>query len=144
MAEVQNSPQSGELTRRFTEFVLMQAQQIALLLGQMPGPEGKPMEPNLPVAKIFVDQLDMIREKTHGNLNAEESELLTKVIAELQIAYVETGNRAATPEPKEMVAETPSEPVASSEETAPDPEKPKPEEAAEEDTGKKKYSKSYG
>ena len=79
-----------------------------------------------------------------GNLNAEESELLTKVIAELQIAYVETGNRAATPEPKEMVAETPSEPVASSEETAPDPEKPKPEEAAEEDTGKKKYSKSYG
>ncbi|MFM8230295.1 MAG: DUF1844 domain-containing protein [Chthoniobacterales bacterium] len=100
MAEVQNSPQSGEMTRRFIEFVLMQAQQIALMLGQIPGPDGKPMEANLPVARIFIDQLEMIREKTRGNLSPEESDVLNKVLADLQLAFVEAGQSApAAPAP---------------------------------------------
>ena len=131
MAEVQNSPQSGEMTRRFIEFVLMQAQQIALMLGQIPGPDGKPMEANLPVARIFIDQLEMIREKTRGNLTPEESDVLNKVLADLQLAFVEAGQsapaapvsqEAATPAP---AAEEKSEPAASTED-------------------KKKFTKSYG
>ncbi|MFM8720943.1 MAG: DUF1844 domain-containing protein, partial [Chthoniobacterales bacterium] len=101
MAEVQNSQQSGEMTRRFIEFVLMQAQQIALMLGQIPGPDGKPMEANLPVARIFIDQLEMIREKTRGNLSPEESDVLNKVLADLQLAFVEAGQSApAAPSPQ--------------------------------------------
>ena len=128
MAEVQNSQQSGEMTRRFIEFVLMQAQQIALMLGQIPGPDGKPMEPNLPVARIFIDQLEMIREKTRGNLSTEESDVLNKVLADLQLAFVETGsgNAASAPAPETPKAET------------------KPEAPAEDEDGKKKFTKSYG
>ncbi|MEX1110216.1 MAG: DUF1844 domain-containing protein [Chthoniobacterales bacterium] len=127
MAEVQYSQQSGEMTRRFIEFVLMQAQQIALMLGQIPGPDGKPLEPNLPVARIFIDQLEMIREKTRGNLTKEEEDILTKVLADLQLAFVETGRpatgaTAAQPAAIPPLAETPP--------------------ATEED--KKKFSKSYG
>ena len=128
MAEVQNSQQSGEMTRRFIEFVLMQAQQIALMLGQIPGPDGKPMEPNLPVARIFIDQLEMIREKTRGNLTTEESDVLNKVLADLQLAFVEAGNANAAPAP---AAETPQAEA-------------KAEAPAEEDEGKKKFTKSYG
>ena len=128
MAEVQNSPQSGEMTRRFIEFVLMQAQQIALLLGQMPGPEGKPLEPNLPVARLFIDQLEMIREKTRGNLTDEESNMLNKVLADLQLAFVEAGNQAPAP-------------AASREEAKPAEPAQTPEPA---DDGKKKFTKSYG
>ena len=128
MAEVQNSQQSGEMTRRFIEFVLMQAQQIALMLGQIPGPDGKPMEPNLPVARIFIDQLEMIREKTRGNLTKEEEDVLSKVLADLQLAFVEAGNAGAAPAPK---AEAPQ---AETKAGAP----------AEEDDGKKKFTKSYG
>jgi hypothetical protein len=127
MAEVQNSQQSGEMTRRFIEFVLMQAQQIALMLGQIPGPDGKPLEPNLPVARIFIDQLEMIREKTRGNLGKDEEDILTKVLADLQLAFVEAGRpapgaAAAGPATIPPVADAPT--------------------AAEED--KKKFSKSYG
>ena len=131
MAEVQNSQQSGEMTRRFIEFVLMQAQQIALMLGQIPGPDGKPMEPNLPVARIFIDQLEMIREKTRGNLSKEEEDVLTKVLADLQLAFVEAGHArpaaaasasAGTPSPAPVDAPQPSA----------------------EDEGKKKFTKSYG
>jgi ABC-type Fe3+ transport system substrate-binding protein len=130
MAEVQNSQQSGEMTRRFIEFVLMQAQQIALMLGQIPGPDGKPMEPNLPIARIFIDQLEMIREKTRGNLTKEEEDVLTKVLADLQLAFVEAGH-AAPPAP--TTAEAPREaPKATAGPTA------------TEDDSKKKFTKSYG
>jgi hypothetical protein len=127
MAEVQNSQQSGEMTRRFIEFVLMQAQQIALMLGQIPGPDGKPLEPNLPVARIFIDQLEMIREKTRGNLGKDEEDILTKVLADLQLAFVEAGQPAAG---------------AVAAEPAPAPPPDATPDSTEED--KKKFSKSYG
>lgn len=116
------------MTRRFIEFVLMQAQQIALMLGQVPGPDGKPMEPNLPVARIFIDQLEMIREKTRGNLSNEESELLNKVLADLQLAFVEAGQGAPS-------APTPPTAAAPGIETKPEDES---------DEGKKRFTKSYG
>ena len=130
MAEVQQSQQSGEMTRRFIEFVLMQAQQIALMLGQIPVPEGKPLEPNLPIARIFIDQLEMIREKTRGNLSKEEEDVLTKVLADLQLAFVEAGHQAPAAAPAAMAAaETPEAPAT---DTPPD-----------EEDGKKKFTKSY-
>lgn len=133
MAEVQNSQQSGEMTRRFIEFVLMQAQQIALMLGQIPGPDGKPMEANLPVARIFIDQLEMIREKTRGNLTTEESDILNKVLADLQLAFVEAGQSGpVSSAPSESI--TPPAPAAEN----------KPEPAEPDDEGKKKFTKSYG
>ena len=127
MAEVQNTQQSGEMTRRFIEFVLMQAQQIALLLGQIPGPDGKPMEPNLPMARIFIDQLEMIREKTRGNLTKEEGDVLNKVLAELQLAFVESGQEKSS-----AAAEAPA------------PADPAEKPAADPDGDKKKFTKSYG
>lgn len=129
MAEVQNTQQSGEMTRRFIEFVLMQAQQIALLLGKVPGPDGKPMEPNLPMARIFIDQLEMIREKTRGNLSREEGDVLNKVLAELQLAFVESG-RGESPTSGEAAPTPPAEPT----------DKP----AAPPDEDKRKFTKSYG
>ncbi|MEY3480564.1 MAG: hypothetical protein RIQ71_1339 [Verrucomicrobiota bacterium] len=132
MAEVQNSQQSGEMSRRFIEFVLMQAQQIALMLGQIPGPDGKPMEPNLPVARIFIDQLEMIREKTRGNLSNEEADILSKVLADLQLAFVEAGQGSPAQ----------AAPAASEPELA--PQAPVAETAPEDDDSKKKFTKSYG
>ena len=135
MAEVQNSQQSGEMTRRFIEFVLMQAQQIALMLGQIPGPDGQPMEPNLPVARIFIDQLEMIREKTRGNLTKEEEEILSKVLADLQLAFVEAGQGSPA-----ASATAPSPEPA----TAPSSATPEDKPSGDDEDGKKKFSKSYG
>ena len=135
MAEVQHSQQSGEMTRRFIEFVLMQAQQIALMLGQIPGPDGQPMEPNLPVARIFIDQLEMIREKTRGNLTKEEEDILSKVLADLQLAFVEAGQGSPAPS-----AAAPSPEPA----VAPSPATPEDKPSEDDEDGKKKFSKSYG
>jgi len=102
------------------------------MLGQIPGPDGKPMEANLPVARIFIDQLEMIREKTRGNLTTEESDVLNKVLADLQLAFVEAGQSApSAPASPETAASTPAGEA-----------KAEPAEAADE--GKKKFTKSYG
>jgi len=137
MAEVQTSTQSGELTQRFVEFVVMQAQNAALFLGQIPNPKTGQGEVNLDLAKMFIDQLAMIQEKTRGNLTNEEATVLRNTLSNLQMAYVEVaqqtpkGAQAAPPKPEEPARE-----AKPAEQAAPV--------ATEEAESKKKFTKSYG
>jgi Domain of unknown function (DUF1844) len=137
MAEVQTSTNVGEMTQRFIEFILMQAQNAALFLGQIPNPQTGKGEVNLEVAKMFIDQLAMIQEKTRGNLTSEESTVLRNTLSNLQLAYVELARGGGT-------AGTPAEEKGS--QTAPAAELAKPESAATTPEGesRKKFSKSYG
>jgi hypothetical protein len=109
MAEVQTTTQSGELTQRFIEFVMMQAQNAALFLGQIPNPQTGQAEVNLEVARMFIDQLAMIQEKTRGNLTTEESTVLRNALSSLQMAFVEASQSSpssgATSRPPEATPE---------------------------------------
>src|SRR5436853_5803823 len=93
MAEVQTSTNVGQMTQRFIEFVLMQAQNAALFLGQIPNPRTGEGEVNLEVAKMFIDQLEMLQEKTRGNLNNKETAVLRNTLSNLQMAYVEVAEQ---------------------------------------------------
>ena len=144
MAEVQTNTQSGEMTQRFIEFVMMQAQNAALFLGQIPNPQtGKP-ETNLEVARMFIDQLAMIQEKTRGNLSSEETTVLRNTLSNLQMAFVEatqaggsSGTAASRPAaPESAPAPAGSEPAEKSESISTPP--------ATESESKKKFTKSYG
>ena len=147
MAEVQTTTQSGEMTQRFIEFVMMQAQNAALFLGQIPNPQTGQAEVNLEVARMFIDQLVMIQEKTRGNLTTEESTVLRNALASLQMAYVEAsqgGHSVAAP--KETVEATPtpapeSAPASAEAESATSSRSPA---TAPEPESKKKFTKSYG
>src|SRR5881392_65911 len=95
MAEVQKTTLSGELSQRFIEFVVMHAQNAALFLGQIPNPRTGEAEVNLDLARMFIDQLAMIQEKTRGNLTGEEAKVLSNALSNLQMAYVEVGREQA-------------------------------------------------
>ncbi len=143
MAEVQKTTQSGEMTQRFIEFVMMQAQNAALFLGQIPNPQTGQAEVNLEVARMFIDQLVMIQEKTRGNLTTDESTVLRNALASLQMAFVEASQgghptAAAVPSP-EIAPET----APAAEEAQPAPESAAPSTDPEPES-KKKFSKSYG
>src|SRR3954470_14413999 len=97
MAEHQKSTQVGEMTQRFVEFVMMQAQNAALFLGQIPNPKTGEGEVNLDLAKMFIDQLAMIQEKTRGNLTTEESTVLRNTLSNLQMAFVEVSQGKGAP-----------------------------------------------
>ncbi|MCK6512885.1 DUF1844 domain-containing protein [Myxococcota bacterium] len=50
---------------------------------------GEGAEVNLPMAKHMIDTLEMLREKTRGNLEREEEKLLQMLLFELQMKYVD-------------------------------------------------------
>lgn len=144
MAEVQTTTQSGELTQRFIEFVMMQAQNAALFLGQIPNPQTGKAEVNLEVARMFIDQLAMIQEKTRGNLTNDESTVIRNALSSLQMAFVEASqglkkDAAASSAPVESSDAEPSMPVGPA---APSVETPPA--AAAESESKKKFTKTYG
>jgi hypothetical protein len=141
MAEVQTSTQSGELSQRFIEFVMMHAQNAALFLGQIPNPKTGEGEVNLELAKMFIDQLSMIQEKTRGNLTSEESAALRNTLSNLQMVFVEVSRQVTqgTTQPKQSPAESkPEMPKPVAEPSAPI------ESPAEGGESKKKFTKSYG
>jgi Domain of unknown function (DUF1844) len=143
MAEVQTNTM-GETAQRFIEFVMMHAQNAALFLGQIPNPKTGQGEVNLELAKMFIDQLSMIQEKTRGNLTNEEATVLRNAISNLQMAYVEVSQKMAkTGAPP--AAPSPGNPAPSSPEPEPEPSAPGPTQSATPETeSKKKFTKSYG
>lgn len=146
MAEVQTNTQSlGEMSQRFIEFVMMQAQNAALFLGQIPNPQTGQGEVNLELAKMFIDQLGMIQEKTRGNLTNEEAAVLKNTLSNLQMAFVEVsqekrgGKVEPAPQPTPPQSETPEAPAAAAEEKS---DAPPP--STTESESRKKFTKSYG
>src|SRR5260370_12673731 len=85
------------MAQRFIEFVMMQAQNAALFLGQIPNPKTGESEINLDLARMFIDQLEMIQEKTRGNLTNEETMVLRNAVSNLQMAFVEVSGVARPP-----------------------------------------------
>lgn len=147
MAEVQTSTQTGEMTQRFIEFVMMQAQNAALFLGQIPNPQTGQGEVNLEVARMFIDQLAMIQEKTRGNLSSEEQAVLRNTLSNLQMVFVEVsqhagsaGSRPSAPAP----AAAPAEAQESTEPTPPADAPAAPQSPPPEAESRKKFTKSYG
>jgi hypothetical protein len=133
MPEVQQSTHSGEMAQRFIELVMMQAQQAAMFLGQLPGPDGQKLEANLPYARMFIDQLEMLQEKTRGNLSHEETQVLTSVLSDLRLAFVQVSKASPSPEPSQPTP-TASEPSPKVEAAATEPET----------ESRKRFTKSYG
>jgi hypothetical protein len=91
MAEIQktNPVTSTEMTRKFIQFIMVQAQNILYVLGRIPTPEGERLPPNLQAAKMMIDHLELIRAKTEGNLNTQETKILTEALQQVQLAFVE-------------------------------------------------------
>jgi Domain of unknown function (DUF1844) len=140
MPEIQKTTALGEMTQRFIEFVMMQAQQAALFLGRIPNPQtGKP-EVNLEIARMFIDQLEMIHEKTRGNLTSEETEILTRVLSDLQLSFVQASGPAGTPAAPASIDEHEELTPAPAPAAVPN----QPSEPAAEVEHRKKFTKSYG
>jgi hypothetical protein len=165
MAELQknNTPVgNAEMAQRFVQFVMMQTQNIYYLLGRIPSQDGRPVPPNLEGAKLFIDQLEMVQEKTRNNLSTQESQILDEALKNTRLAFVEaSGGTPASMMPSRSPMgdfpldeelpgdEFPDEP-ATVESKAATGAKPAPQSGAEtppapaESENKKKFTKSYG
>ncbi len=91
MQEEGNGGERG--TFLFHHLVTMFATLAYQQLGKLVNPITAKMERDLRQARITIDMLEMIREKTTGNLTDEEERLLDSILMELQMNYVDETNR---------------------------------------------------
>lgn len=80
----------------FATFILSLSSSVAIHLGLAPRPDEKTKCSNLPMAKQTIDILSILQEKTKGNLTGEEERLLSEVLYNLRIAYVQESAKCST------------------------------------------------
>ena len=57
-------------------------------MGKIMNPYTQKVERDLTQARLSIDMLEMLQERTSGNLTGEESRFLTHVLTELRLNYV--------------------------------------------------------
>jgi len=74
--------------------------QVAALqhMGKLPNPVTNKIERDLEQARISVDILGMLKEKTKGNLSENETEFLSKVLYECQMNYLDELKKPEEPQ----------------------------------------------
>jgi len=77
-------PAASEADPRFNEFIILQAQNAGLFLGQIPNPHSGEKQINLRAAKSVIDSLEMLASKTRGNLTDSEEKLLATALDNLR------------------------------------------------------------
>jgi hypothetical protein len=81
--------QGGLPEMSFATLVLSLSTSALIHLGVPPEPaEEPPAEPNLPLARQTIDILEILREKTRGNLDESEARLLEQVLHDLRMRFV--------------------------------------------------------
>lgn len=86
------TPEEGEMPPlpeiNFSTFVVSLNASALLHLGAIEDPTTGQTNKNLPMAKQTIDILSMLEDKTAGNLNSEENNLLKSILYDLRIIYV--------------------------------------------------------
>jgi hypothetical protein len=72
----------------FSFFITTLAVQASIALGAMANPVTQKLEVNLSQAKLIIDTLGVLKEKTQGNLSSEEDSLLENMLYELRMQYL--------------------------------------------------------
>ncbi|HUP24234.1 MAG TPA: DUF1844 domain-containing protein [Thermoanaerobaculia bacterium] len=83
--EASGSPQ-------FLDLVDLLCQQVALALGDPRLGAGAP-PPDLQLARLYIDLLAVLQEKTRGNLTDEEAAVLEELVYRFRMLYVEKQQR---------------------------------------------------
>ncbi len=72
----------------FLDLVAMLAEPVSIYLGDVPLPDGQSAE-NLEMARLHIDLLALLRQKTAGNLSAQELGFLEDLLYRLRLRYVQ-------------------------------------------------------
>ena len=72
----------------FLSFVSTLAMQTMMALGELPNPLSKTTRTDLPQAQYLIDTIQMLSDKTRGNLTDQETDELNTLLYELRMKFV--------------------------------------------------------
>ena len=84
------SGERDEVKMDFSGFILSLNASALIHLGEIPDPHSKKREVNIPAAKHTITILEILAEKTEGNLTEEEKQLLDDMIYNIRMRYVKS------------------------------------------------------
>jgi len=76
-------------THMFLSLIYMFQMQTMVQMGKLANPMTQKIEQEMEAAQVTIDMLDMLKEKTKGNLAEEESKFLDQSLADLKLNFVE-------------------------------------------------------
>ncbi len=85
-----DSPGSEFYEVSFDRYLLQLATQALFALGLVPNPITKKTEKDIPAAKYTIDLLELIQQKTKGNLDENEEKILEDILYDLRMKYVQS------------------------------------------------------
>jgi hypothetical protein len=74
----------------FSTFILSLTTSALVCLGELPDPITKEKTMNLPLAQQTISIIEILKEKTTGNLTEDEENLLGTVLYDLRMKYVQS------------------------------------------------------
>jgi hypothetical protein len=74
----------------FSTFILSLSTSALVHLGELPDPITNTKEVNLPLAKQSISIIEMLKEKTKGNLTPEEDGLIESLLYDVRLKYVQS------------------------------------------------------
>jgi hypothetical protein len=86
-AGAQRAPEAEEIG--FANFVVGLSLEALAALGEIPDPSSGQRRSDLRAARQFIDIIGMLREKTSGNLDGDEENLIETILFDLRMKYVE-------------------------------------------------------
>jgi hypothetical protein len=87
------SAATRELPVSFSSFVVSLASSAMLHLGEAPDPLTREKKVDLALARNTIDVLGVLKDKTKGNLDDEETKLLDTLLYDLRQKFVEARKR---------------------------------------------------
>ncbi len=81
----------------FIGYITSLVYQVMIFLGDIPSPIDNKTEKNLPQAKLLIDTLVMLRDKTKNNLDKQEEDSINQMIYEIQMRYVDVSEKKGRP-----------------------------------------------
>ena len=72
----------------FSSLVLMLATGALQQMGVVENPLARKKEKDLPMAKLTIDTLEILKDKTKGNLDRDEEKMIEELVHELKLNYV--------------------------------------------------------
>ncbi len=93
--KIEEIPKEGESAQEgplpqidFNNFILSLSTSVLIQLGEIQDPFTQKSAKNLPLAKQTIDLIGMLKEKTKGNLSAEEEKVVDFILYDLRMRYV--------------------------------------------------------
>ncbi len=95
--EAADAPPGGTLPEKasFDDLLRLMATQALMYMGAFPDPQTGQAMVALDLAKLHIDMLGVLEEKTKGNLSDDESKALTGILNELRLQFVEVTKAVA-------------------------------------------------